>query len=93
MDTIKHVNEINGFVEAYEEVYNDVLKNRSSYKKDDFGFVLMRAHDVVEEFEKRYNVNLLSKNHKSSVGEMVYAFDTVDFKTEENMTMCLLKWT
>ena len=90
MDITKHVNDINGFVEAYEEVYESVR-----IKKDgtgDTSFILMRAHDVVEAFQEKYNVNLIkTQDDESSVGDMVFSFDTVNFKTPENQTMCLLK--
>jgi hypothetical protein len=53
----------------------------------------MRAHDVVEAFQEKYNVNLIkTQDDESSVGDMVFSFDTVNFKTPENQTMCLLKW-
>jgi len=86
----KHVNEINGFIEAYNNVYESARAKKLS----DGGFILMRAHEVVEDFEKMYNVKLLkTESGNSPVDEMVFDFDTVDFKTEENMTMCLLKWS
>ena len=91
MDITKHVNDINGFVEAYEEVYESVR-----IKKDGIGdnsFILMRADDVVEAFQEKYNVNLIRVNEPSGVQEMMFSFDTVDFKTEENLIMCLLKWS
>ena len=90
MNTRKHVNEISGFVEAYEEVYDSV---RAQVTDNDGLFVLMRGHEVVDVFEQKYNVTLLSISDTSpGVGDMVFSFDTVDFKTEENQTMCILKW-
>jgi hypothetical protein len=89
MNLTKHINKINGFAEVYDEVYDSV---RVLTTKND-GFVLMRAHDVVEAFEKKYNVELIRTSDISSVQEMVYNFDSVNFKTRENLIMCLLKWT
>jgi hypothetical protein len=94
MNTKKHVNEIAGFAEAYEEVYEAVRLPQKGNQFDNL-FVLMRAHVVVDAFEEKYNVTLLNVGdiNISAVGDMVFSFDTVDFKTEENMTMCLLKWS
>ena len=89
MNLTKHINKINGFAEVYEEVYDSV---RVLTAKND-GFVLMRAHDVVEAFEKKYDVELISTSDISPVQEMVYNFDSVNFKTRENLIMCLLKWS
>ena len=89
MNLTKHINKINGFAEVYDEVYDSV---RVLTTKND-GFVLMRAHDVVEAFEKKYDVELISTSDISPVQEMVYNFDSVNFKTRENLIMCLLKWS
>ena len=90
MNLTKHINKINGFTEAYEEVYESV---RVLTAKND-GFVLMRAHEVVEAFEEKYNVELISTSDDiSPLENMVYNFDSVNFKTRENLIMCLLKWS
>jgi thiamine pyrophosphokinase len=92
MDITKHVDSIAGFVEAYEEVYESVLKKQKN--TENTAFSLMRAQNVVKEFEQKYDVELLHTNTAlSGVSDMVFAFDTVNFKTAENQTMCLLKWT
>ena len=92
MDIIKHVNDINGFVEAYEEVHETVRAKIEA--QPNAGFVMMRAYEVVKDFEKLYNVKLLkTEDSTSPFSGIVYEFDTVDFLTEENMTMCLLKWS
>ena len=93
MNIIKHVNDINGFTEVYEEVYESV-RNIKKTQASDTGFIMMRAHEVVEDFEKLNNVKLLkTEDSTSPFSGIVYEFDTVDFLTEENMTMCLLKWS
>jgi hypothetical protein len=90
MDLTKHINKINGFAEVYDEVYESV---RVLTAKND-GFVLMRSHEVAKAFEKKYNVELISTSDNiSPVGDMVHNFDSVNFKTRENLIMCLLKWT
>jgi predicted unusual protein kinase regulating ubiquinone biosynthesis (AarF/ABC1/UbiB family) len=92
INIVKHVNDITGFVEAYEEVYESVRKKQQTDSNE--AFILMRAYNVVDEFEQRYNVNLIkTEDNNSSVEGMVFSFDSVDFKTVENQTMCLLKWT
>ena len=90
MNLTKHINKINGFAEVYDEVYDSV---RVLTTKND-GFVLMRAHEVVEAFEKKYDVELIrTEENVDKVQEMVYNFDSVNFKTRENLIMCLLKWS
>lgn len=88
--TKKHIDEVNGFIEAYNKVYESIYKLKDS----NGGFTLMKSQDVVFAFEKKFNVKLLkTERGNSPIGEMVFDFDTIDFITEENLTMCLLKWS
>ena len=89
MSTTRHVSEIAGFVESYGEVYDCVRAQQPPPTGDPF--ILIRAQDVADAFEKKYDVKV-SVSDTSAVGDMVFPFDTVDFKTEENLTMCILKW-
>jgi hypothetical protein len=91
MNIIKHVNDITGFVEAYEEVYESVRKKYQTDSNE--AFIVMRAYDVVDAFEQRYNVNLIKTEDNGDIYVLGLPFDSVDFKTVENQTMCLLKWT
>jgi len=87
MNITRHVTDIKGFTEAYEDVYESIRQLQQNTENKPF--ILMRAQNVVDAFERRYNVVLLKEYDEVS---MVFSFDTVNFKTEENLTMCLLKW-
>jgi len=91
MNITKHISEIIGFREVYEEVYESIRKKKEL--SNGCGFILMRAREVVEEFENKYDVKLLRVGDTLTVGDVIFSFDTVNFKTEENLTMCLLKWS
>lgn len=92
---IENIKNIPNFNNIYNSVYNEV---KSRLDKNDI-FIIVRSKKVREEFEKKFNVKTLNtKNNTNGItgyefDDVIYPFDSIDFLTEENKTMCLLKWT
>jgi len=82
----------------FNNIYNSVYEEVKSRQKKSNTFVIVRSRKVIERFEEKFNIKTLNTITKDEgvVGyefdNMVYPFDSIDFGSEENMTMCLLKW-
>ena len=77
MDTVVCVSALPGF----EKEYKELAPNRYYYDDD----------DVLDALNKKYNIQFQYRPnpHSSVLSSML----CIDFKTEENMTMCMLKWS
>ena len=87
-NTIKPITDIDNFTNVYYNTYFEVYDSRHKEV-----FIAESKEGLKACFEQEYNVELIEvkgfQNHPSMLLDDVNA---IDFKTEENMTMCMLKW-
>ena len=92
--TVVPLSEINSFIKVYYEVYNEVNDEIRALSKKNEPFMITPMDSIKARFEQKYNVTLLESNEQPNKSSMLLGkINAIDFKTKENMTMCMLKWT
>jgi hypothetical protein len=101
----KDIRDIRGFDDAFMEMYDgvhvkmyDSLVNQSSTTYTKLHTTYEYVEDKIEDvdrltnnaFEKMYNVKL---SQRGITHHFLYTFDTVEFKSEADLTMFVLKWS
>ena len=91
--TVVPLSEINSFIKVYYEVYNEVNDEIRSLSEKNEPFMITPMDSIKARFEQKYNVTLLESDEQPNKSSMLLGkINAIDFKTEENMTMCMLKW-
>jgi len=85
----KHIDDIRGLDDAFMKLYEDLV--HMELDKNPFLLTRNNVDEFINgEFEKMYNVKL---SQRGNAHHFLYTFDTVEFQSEVDLTMFVLKWS